>query len=238
VYTLRQSLQVAAAACSVAGLVAMIGLAHGREDDDGLAWAIVHPSGSTSMSGSSTDWKAIGRLQRSTTKAVLYGRLGQKRFLISDAVMIGRVAELMEPQEKIGKQMETLGRESERLSAAESELDDQESALEDRRDEITEELDRLQERVAELAESSVDRSRQEDLRRRRAALRDELRRIDTPLDELRTRMDSLEAEEKRLSRREEDLDREHERLYQIAQREIRVVLNDAVARGLTTPLPR
>jgi hypothetical protein len=85
--------------------------------------------------------------------------------------------------------------------------------------------------------SASDKAR-EDLRRRRTALRVELDRIGDQLDELGTKMDALEAEEAKLDDRQEAVDREHERLYKIAEDQVRVLLKDAVARGITTPLPR
>ena len=233
--TLRGWIGITVIMACTAGLAATWTVANGTDSGDDLAWAIFFPGGSTTMSGGSQDWKAIGKLKQSGAHDLMYARLGHDRYTIADPAVIKKVTQTLAPADEIDRQQDVIERQQDKLEASRDGLDERHSALEDRSDEIADQSERLAE-AAVTASATGERARHDDLKRQLAALRAERLKLADQLDELNAKIDVLEAEQAKLERQHEALDGEHERLYKVAEQDIRQVLRDAVARGLATPL--
>jgi bla regulator protein BlaR1 len=166
------------------------------------------------MSGSTDDIDRVKRL-RQGGEAVLWVRQSGKEYVIRDAATLARVEALFEPMNELGEEQSKLG--------------DRQSALGDRQSALGDQQAKLGDRQAEVAEKLANRAQggkpTEDLQRQLEDLGRQQSELGRKQSELGSQQAALGEEQSKLGRRQEELARE-------AERQLKVMLNDAIARGI------
>lgn len=166
------------------------------------------------MSGSTDDIDKVKRLRRGG-EAVLWVRQNGKEYVIRDAATLARVEALFEPMHKLGEEQSKLGDRQAALGEKQAALGGQQAELGGRQAEIAGQLTNR----AVSGKSTDDlESKLEDLSTRQAELGQKQA-------ELGSQQAALGEEQSKLGRRQEELSRK-------AESQLKVMMNDAIARGI------
>ncbi|MFK3741143.1 hypothetical protein [Massilia sp. TN1-12] len=216
------------------------------------------------ITGEADDWRRLKAVRKQVgDREFLWVREGGKAWVIQDGATLAKVHAAWEPVERLGKQMgaygqemhrhgkamDALGREMDRtagtmqpderrikdverrMSAVGREMEqvgrgmaradaDERARLQARMAELQGDMSRLGAEMGDAAQSRAQREAQQSMRQ--VSLR--MDEASKPIDELGKRMDALGKQ----------MERESER----ADKAVRAVIRDAMARGLATPAPQ
>lgn len=180
-------------------------LIRGEEKGDGL---------SVMMSGSTDDIDKVKRL-RQGGEAVLWFRQNGKEYVIRDAAMLARIEALFEPMSKLGDEQSKLGDRQSALGDRQSALGDQQAELGSRQAEI----------AGQLTSRAVSGKSTDDLERQLEDLSTRQAELGQKQAELGRQQAALGEEQGKLGRRQGELAEE-------AERQLKVMMKDAIARGI------
>jgi beta-lactamase regulating signal transducer with metallopeptidase domain/predicted nucleic acid-binding Zn-ribbon protein len=233
-------------------------------EERGDAYALVgEGENGFKMSGNSADWSSIKQLKRSIKGEFLWFRDGGKSWIVQDRDTLARAHAAYAPVERLGQQMdvygkemdkhgkvmESLGKEMEQSAAGMqadqprvrelerkmNELGRQMSSLgqqigsaqsDKERDRLNEQMNKLGRQMNELGEQMRAAHDSEGQRRARASMDEVGKRMNEagkPMDELGKKMDVLGKE----------MDRESK----LADKAMRGIIRDAMAKGLAQQAP-
>jgi len=234
---------------------------HGKSADN--AYALVSGTDrGANMSGGSQDWKEVEAVKRAIDGDFLWFRDGGKTWVVQDPAVLARASAAWEPVDRLGKQMEAYGAEMEKHGdrmdalgkemekAADSfkpdegkvreferkmeELSRQMAALggkmdtasDEEQDRIGREMGRIGKQMDELGRKFEQEQNAQGRRLARASMEEIGRRMNEagkPMNELGKKMDALGKQMEQESR--------------AAEKIVRELIRDAVARGLARPAP-
>lgn len=145
-------------------------------------------------------------------------RLGDQEYLVTDPVAVARMAEIMAPQDELGRRQGELGERQGEIGARQGELGDRQAELSERMSAMSEQVARLS---SELDEDGVSEARRTAIRLRIAALEKQTSELDAQQEALSKRQDELAAKQDALGARQEELGARQEALGKRVDAEMR-----------------
>ena len=205
------------------------------------------------MSGDRRDMERANRWRRDGEELLWFRRDGRE-WVIRDAALLARAAELWAPQTALGERQAALGERQAELGEQQAELGRQQAELGAQQAEVAAQQAELSARLAELnarearlsaREHRADEAERRELREQRRqidaqrdTLTDEMRELHRAIAELGDQQGELGAQQGALGSRQGELGdqqgelgREQGRLARIAERELWKLLDEAVAAG-------
>jgi beta-lactamase regulating signal transducer with metallopeptidase domain len=233
----------------------------GATDD---AYALVRPGAKgTSGSGNRTDWKEIEAAKRAIPGEFLWFRHDGKGYVVRDAAVVARVVDAWAPVRRLGDEMDGYGREMDQHGKAMEALGQKmEKATEGlgKPDHKFERMAHQQERFGEKLEKlgrkmeNASGERRDSLRREMEQLADQMRengrqmakQAETmkpnaesmqPMADVRYQMTEAGKPMKVLGKKMEVLGKQIDAEARVAEKAMRAVIKDAMAKGLAAPAP-
>jgi beta-lactamase regulating signal transducer with metallopeptidase domain len=241
------------------GPVHHVSIQSGRED----AYALVDGGeDGVSMSGNNADWSAIKQLKRSVKGDFLWFREGGKSWIVQDPdtlakaraawVPVNRLGEQMDAygkeMDQHGKVMDALGKEMEQAAAGMQADQPRVRELQRRMDDLGRDMGRLGEQMGEASDGERERlgRKMEGLSQRMKELGEQMRaahegdaqhRAGARMEEVGRRMKEAGKPMDALGKKMDVLGKQMEQESKAAEKTVRGLIRDALARGLAQPAP-
>jgi beta-lactamase regulating signal transducer with metallopeptidase domain len=218
-----------------------LGESEWNDRDSGDDWVITSASGSLSMHGSFHGYE-VERLRarrRTSNSDFIWFRRDRKAYIIRDAATVQQAKALLAPQEVLGKQQEELGRQQEALGAQEEELGRQMEQVRVEVPDLTAELQKVQAQLDQLHKHGATQEELGDLQGALGELQGKLGEIQGKAGErqgeIGAKQGELGAQQGKLGEQQGKLGEEQGRLAEKASREMKGLLDNALAKGLAQP---
>jgi bla regulator protein BlaR1 len=199
-------------------------------DEDQEPILFVHGDSTEVMSGS---WDSMDRVKALRGKLgggdLLWFRRGGKEYTVRDAATLKRVAEILAPQEELGRQQGELGGRQGALGAKQGELGAQQGKLGAKQGELGTEQARLAQEESRRALEGEDRDGRAE--RERAHLEREMEELGKQQEELGRRQEELGRQQEALGQQQERLGKLQEEAAHKARAQLRALLDQALASG-------
>jgi len=211
------------------------------DSDAGDDWAITSASGSISMHGSfhGEEVERLRARRRTGKSDFIWFRRNGKAYIIRDAATIQQAKALFAPQEALGKQQEELGREQEALGAQQEELGRKMEQVRVEVPDLTGEFQKLQAQLDQLHKHGASQEELGDLQGALGDLQGKLGEIQGKAGERQgefgAKQSELGAQQGKLGEKQGKLGDEQGRLAEKASREMKGLLDNALAKGLAQP---
>ena len=220
---------------SVAG-----GYSYAYEYDDDQRFVIVSgKSDSLTMSGTTEDAEMVQELRKRFKGDFIWFERHGKSYIIRDQATIDRARELWAPQEELGNKQEELGKKQEALGKQQEELGAQMEKIQVKVPDMTAELDKLKAKLQKLNSSATVEQVGE--------IQSEIGELQSKIGELQSKageqqsklgeeMSALGEKQGKLGEQQGELGRQQGEVAQRATREMKTILDDAIAKGTAVPL--
>jgi predicted nucleic acid-binding Zn-ribbon protein len=248
-----------APAAQAKGPLHHVSIQSGRED----AYALVDGrEDGFNMSGNNADWSAIKQLKRSVKGEFLWFREGGKSWIVQDPDTLAKARAAWAPVSRLGEQMDAYGKEMDQhgkvMDALGKEMEQTASGmqvdqprlreLQRKMDELGRQMgslgqqmgrasdgerERLQEKMGSLGERMNELGQQ----MRAAHEADAQRRAGARMDEVGRRMNEAGKPMDALGKKMDVLGKQMEQESKAAEKTVRGLIRDALARGLAQPAP-
>jgi beta-lactamase regulating signal transducer with metallopeptidase domain len=217
-----------------------------QSDDNGDHFAVVSGD-SWTMSGSTSDIQLVRRLKGKIDGDFIWFERGQKLYYITDPATVERAKELFRPQQELGRRQGELGEIQGKLGEEQGRLGQQQAQVTVSAQYSSQDIERLKEQVEklrqELQKSDGKLVRQDDLSDLQATLGDMQARIgalqaqagdkQAKLGEMQAKLGEQQA---RLGDEQAKLGEQQARLAEEASKKLRVILDEALRKGLAHPV--
>jgi hypothetical protein len=207
-------------------------------DDDQRFVIVTGKSDSLTMSGSTEDAHHVQKLRKSIPGDFIWFQVDEKSYIIRDQATIDRARKLWAPQEELGKKQEELGKQQEILGKQQDELGVQMEKIQVNVPDMTAELDKLKAELKALGTSaSMDQIGK--IQEEMGALQEKMGEIQSHAGEqqgkLGEQMGALGEKQGKLGEEQGKLGEQQAELAEKANREMKVLLEDAVKKGTAQP---
>ncbi|HYU34003.1 MAG TPA: M56 family metallopeptidase [Thermoanaerobaculia bacterium] len=185
--------------------------------EDGEPWVLVQDEKAVTMSGNTLD---VHRAREHYSgKPILWFRRDGKSYLIRDEATVARAQALFEPQRKLGEQQGVLG--------------DQQGKLGDQQGRLGGEMGRYGARIGALASQQAGRALSgRDREDHDENLDSQMKELSDKMEALGRQMEALGKQQEELGRQQEALGRQQEQLAHEGERQLKSLLDQALASGL------
>jgi beta-lactamase regulating signal transducer with metallopeptidase domain len=193
---------------------------------------------SLTMSGTSEDARHVEKLKKSIQGDFIWFERDEKSYIIRDQVTIDRARKLWAPQEELGKKQEALGKQQEALGKQQEELGSKMEQIKVNVPDMTAELDKLKAELKQLNSSATVeqighiQSEIGELQSRIGELQSQAGQRQA---ELGTLQGALGSKQGKLGEQQGELGRQQAELAQKAARQMKELLDEAIARGTAQP---
>jgi hypothetical protein len=230
--------------------------------DDGYALVRDGKSG-ISISGSATDSADLKRMRKQLGGEFLWFRDGGKGYVIQDAATLARVRAAWEPVERLGEQMNVYGQEMNRhgqaMNALGAEMSKAGQGMQPDQAKLASIQRRMGEVGREMGEVGAAMARADDAEQQRlqnrmielqrdmnqldremaaAAQSDSQRKAEHAMHEVGLRMDAANKPMEALGKKMDVLGKQMDQESTRADKTVREVIRDAMAKGLARPAPQ
>jgi beta-lactamase regulating signal transducer with metallopeptidase domain len=211
-----------------------------RYFDMGPRFAIVtKDSDSATMFGSQEDAEHAKSLRGKITGDFIWFERDEKSYVIRDPATLDRAKKLWEPQQDLGNSQETYAKQQEELRKAEDELRQKMEAIRLKVPDLSVDLEKLKADVRKLNESGATMEQFGDLQREIGELQRRLGEINWDAVRQQTQLGMQQGDLGRkmgeLGRQQGEIARRQVERARQAAREMKELLDDAIARGLAQP---
>ncbi len=212
-----------------------------NDGDNGEEVAITYGVGRVSARGTYHDYELdhLTELRRQSNADFIWFRRDGKAYLIRDAATVQQGKALWAPAEALGKQQEELGRQQEALGAQQEELGRQMERVRVEVPDLTAEIKKLEAEVERLHKQGATQEELGDLQGALGDLQGKLGEIQGKAGEqqgtLGGKQGELGARQGKLGEQQGKLGEEQSRLAKKASREMKGLLDNALAKGLAQP---
>jgi beta-lactamase regulating signal transducer with metallopeptidase domain len=195
---------------------------------------------SLSMSGTTEDARHVEKLRGSIPGDFLWFERDEKSYIIRDQATIERARKLWAPQEDLGKKQEELGKQQEALGKQQEELGSRMEQVHVKVPDMTAELDKLKVELQQLNSSAtveeVGQIQSEigELQSRIGELQSQAGEQQSKLGE---QMGALGEKQGKLGEKQSELGRQQGELARQAARQMKQLLDEAIAKGTAQPEP-
>jgi hypothetical protein len=204
-------------------------------------WAVTNGVGRFSAQGTyhDSDMDHVTELRRQSNADIIWFRRDRKAYVIHDAATVQQAKALLQPQEALGKQQEELGRQQEALGAQQEEFGRQMEQVRVEVPDLTAELQKLQTRLDQLHKQGATQEELGELQGALGELQGKLGEIQGTAGErqgeIGAKQGELGAKQGKLGEQQGKLGEEQARLAREASRKMKVLLDNALAKGLAQP---
>ncbi len=212
----------------------------GRYEDWGPRFAIVtHDSDQLTMSGDRNDAEHARELKKKIPGDFIWFEQDEKSYIISDPATVARAKQLWQPEEDLAKQQKDLQKQQEDLATQAEDAAKKIEEMKIKVPDLTAELQKFEAAMKKLSAEGGTMNEIGDLQRQMGELQRELGRVESKAEQekaaggLRQGEWSLKMGE--LGREQGELARKEMELLRDAARQMRDLLDDAVAKGLAKP---
>jgi beta-lactamase regulating signal transducer with metallopeptidase domain len=207
-------------------------------DDDQRFVIVTGKSDSLTMSGSSEDAHHVQKLRKSIPGDFIWFQVDEKSYIIRDPATIDRARKLWAPQEELGKKQEELGKQQDILGKQQDALGAQMEKVRVDLPDMTAQLDKLKaERKALGPSATMDQIGK--IQEEMGALQEKMGEIQSHAGEqqgkLGEQMGALGEKQGKLGEQQGELGRQQGELAEKASREMKLLLEDAVKKGVAQP---
>jgi len=211
--------------------------AYGYDDDQRFV-IVTGKSDSLTMSGSTADARHVEKLRKSIPGDFIWFQADEKSYIIRDQATIDRARSLWAPQEELGKKQDALGKQQEILGQQQDALGAQMEKIQVKVPDMTAELDKLKAELKALG-SSATMDQIGKIQEEMGALQEKMGEIQSRAGEqqgkLGEEMGALGEKQGKLGEQQGELGRQQAELAEKASHEMKLLLEDAVKKGLAQP---
>jgi len=204
--------------------------------DNNEHWVMVSgKSDSLTMSGDIDDAHHVEKLKKQIQGDFIWFERGDKSYVIRDQATIDRARKLWAPQDELGKKQEALGDQQEALGKQQEELGSKMEQVQVKVPDMTAELDKLKAELKALSSSAtmedVGRVQSEigDLQSKIAELQSQAGEQQSKLGEQQGELGRKQGE---IGRQQGELGRQQAALARAANRQMKLLLDEAVKKGV------
>jgi bla regulator protein blaR1 len=212
----------------------------GRYDDEGSRFAIVtKASDALTMSGDRDDAEHARSLKKKYSGDFIWFQHEEKSYVIDDAATVARAKQLWQPQADLERQQKDLAKQQEDLAKqaedAANKIEDMKIKLPD----LSAEMQKLEETMKKLSASGGTMYELRDLQGEIGELQSQIGEAESGAGREQGAFGHVQGEWGRkmgeLGRQQGELGRKQAQLSREASRQMRQLLDDAVAKGLAKP---
>jgi beta-lactamase regulating signal transducer with metallopeptidase domain len=213
------------------------GYSYGYDDDQRFV-IVTGKSDALTMSGSSADAHHVEKLRKSIPGDFIWFQVDEKSYIIRDQPTVDRARRLWAPQEELGKRQEELGKQQEALGKQQEALGAKMEKVRVSVPDMTAQLDKLKAELKALGPS---------------ATMDQIGEVQSEMGELQSKMGEIQShageqqgklgeemgalgeKQGKLGEQQGELGRQQAELAEKASHEMKLLLEDAVKKGLAQP---
>jgi beta-lactamase regulating signal transducer with metallopeptidase domain len=207
--------------------------------DDGPRFVIVSgKSDSLNVWGLSEDAEHVKKLRKTIPGDFIWFQRDEKSYLIRDQATIDRAKKLWAPQEELGKKQEELGKQQEALGKQQEELGAKMEQIHVNVPDMTAELDKLKAELKKLSSGATVEQVGE--------IQSEIGELQSKIGEIQSQagdqqghlgeqMGALGEKQGRLGEQQGELGRQQGELAREATRQMKQLLDEAIAKGIAQP---
>ena len=210
------------------------------ERDWGQRFVIVtKDSNSVTMSGSSEDEEHAKALRSEIPGDFIWFERDEKPYIIRDQATVDRAKKLWEPEEELGKKQEELGKQLELLGQTQENLGKRMEEVRVKIPDLSAQMEKLEAEMKQLSANGGTVEQIGDLQSEIGELQSRIGEIQSDAGrhqgEIGREQGELGRKQGELGRQQGELGRQQGELARQASREMKKLLDDAVARGLAQP---
>ncbi len=215
------------------------GYSYSYGDDDGQRFVIVTgKSDALTMSGSTADARHVEKLRKSIPGDFIWFQVDEKSYVIRDQATVDRARKLWAPQEELGKKQEELGKQQEALGKQQEALGAKMEKVRVSVPDMTAQLDKLKAELKALgATATMDQigKVQEEMGELQEKMGDIQSHAGEQQGKLGEEMGALGEQQGKLGEEQGKLGEQQAELAEKASKEMKLLLEDAVKKGLAQP---
>ena len=215
------------------------GYSYSYGDDDGQRFVIVTgKSDALTMSGSTADARHVEKLRKSIPGDFIWFQVDEKSYVIRDQATVDRARKLWAPQEELGKKQEELGKQQEALGKQQEALGAKMEKVRVSVPDMTAQLDKLKAELKALgATATMDQigKIQEEMGELQEKMGDIQSHAGEQQGKLGEEMGALGEQQGKLGEEQGKLGEQQAELAEKASKEMKLLLEDAVKKGLAQP---
>jgi bla regulator protein BlaR1 len=208
------------------------------------AWVLLRDGddNNVTMSGSSGDISEAQRQREHPGQALLWFRHNGKSYVIRDPETLRTVRELWAPMEKLGEQQGVLGGSQGKLGDQQGELGAKQGMFGEEMSKLAANLNHITAEQLELSAKEIRTGSSAEFKEQHAKLESDMRRLNERMEalgrqqeELGHQQEALGREQEKFGRQQEALGRQQEEHAKRAERELREIIERAIASGIAQP---
>ncbi len=212
----------------------------GRYDDWGPRFVIVTKnSDGVTMSGSEEDAEHAKSLKSKIPGDFIWFERDEKPYIIRDQATVDRAKKFWEPEEELGKKQEALGKQQEELGRQQEELGKKMEQVRVKIPDMTADMQALTAKMKELSANGGTQEEIGDLQSQIGELQSKVGEIQSGAgrqqSEIGRQQGELGRKQGELGRQQGELGRQQGELSKQATRQMKELLDDAVAHGTAQP---
>jgi beta-lactamase regulating signal transducer with metallopeptidase domain len=208
-------------------------------DDDQRFVIVSGKTDSLTMSGTTEDAEMVQELKKTIKGDFIWFERDGKSYVIRDQATIDRAKKLWAPQKELGKKQEALGDQQEALGKQQEELGAQMEKIQVKVPDMTAELDQLKAKLQKL-NSSATMEQVGEIQSEIGDLQSKIGELQSQAGEQQSKlgeqMGALGEKQGKLGEQQGELGRQQGELARQAAREMKRILDDAMAKGTAVPL--
>ncbi len=207
-------------------------------DDDQRFVIVTGKSDSLTMSGSTADARHVEKLRKSIPGDFIWFQVDEKSYVIRDQATVDRARQLWAPQDELGKKQEELGKQQEALGKQQDELGAKMEKVRVNVPDMTAQLDKLKAELKALgASATMDQlgTIQEEIGQLQEKMGDIQSHAGEQQGKLGEEMGALGEKQGQLGEEQGKLGEQQAALAEKASHEMKLLLEDAVKKGLAQP---
>ncbi len=209
-------------------------------DDDQRFVIVTGKSDALTMSGSTDDARHVEKLRKSIAGDFIWFQRDEKSYIIRDQATIDRARKFWAPQEEIGKKQEELGKQQEALGKQQEELGAKMEQIHVNVPDMTAELDKLKVELKKLGAGATTEQVgevQSEIGELQSKIGDIQSQAGEQQSKLGEQMGALGEKQGKLGEEQGKLGEQQGQLAREASRQMKELLDEAIAKGIAQPEP-
>ena len=194
---------------------------------------------SVEMSGDDEDFHHAKELRSKLGKDLIWFERDEKSYVITDPAFIAKAKALFGPMDELSKQQDELGRQQDALGKQQDALGEQMDKVSVKPPDVTEDLQRIQARLKELQATGATQSELGEVQRELGELQRRIGEVqrDAGVGQaaIGRQQGELGRKQGELGRRQGELGRRQGEIAREANRQLRGMFDDAIAKGIAKP---
>ncbi len=210
------------------------GYSYGYDDDERFV-IVTGKSDSLTMSGTMEDARHVDKLRKQIPGDFIWFQHDEKSYVIRDQATIDRARKLWAPQEELGKKQEALGKQQEALGKQQQALGAKMDQIHVSVPDMTAELDKLKSEFKQLNSGATIEQVgqiQSEIGELQSKIGDLQSKAGDQQGKLGEEMGVLGEKQGRLGEQQGELGRQQAELAREASREMKQLLDEAIAKGI------